>query len=838
MHSDFNRESVTIAQMDGSEVTDFETRVAVDEKATTTFVEDSNVEMGTSSRSIIGITTYVEKYSDIKSFLERPSLISNGQWTTAQTVNQQLATGDIAPLLSSVTMWAEKIKGFNLIRGDFMIKVQINASPFHQGKLLLHYLPCYANFVAVNPQYGKFKNKHLTQKIQHPHIEIDCRKTSVVMRVPYVAPTQWYALKEGYYDWGTWFLDVFSPLNIGTAAPVGQQYVDFAVYAWWENVELNAPTVPQMSNVSKSKVRRKGGEVKEAAENSGPITMGLRKAGKVANALSGIPILLEIASGTEWVTNILANVTSVFGWSKPRELNGNMVTARQIFRYAGTCDGPDLAIPGGVSALNRLEVIDYGSYTNEDEMSLAFLYSVPYYVGAFTWAATVGQGTSLLSHKLSPLSFLNTDSDTVNAIVTNYEYHVPFTYLARMNKLWRGKLNLTLKFIKTQMHSGRLQIIWVPCNLPNVTPGLVNGAFNKRAIVDIRTEDTVTFELPFLLYSDYAPTTPITPTNAYSGQFDIVVLNDLRSPESCAQDIQVQWFISAGSDYELACPGQTTSGSVPYVPQMDQTYITKCQMDGGELLKSSVDQGMEMPTMEIGGVNTSDDLLFHSKRSVGERVLSIKQWLLRNSALNSNATTTFNWSTAGNLLLDPYFLTVWQNDPATGAVKTTSLAGDHLSLLGPCFAFMRGGLRYSFFISTYTTGQFTPKTFSAIAPSNGFFATSPINTTAQILLGSYNTSLNPYGPVGCYPLEPVNWTEGNDLVYQHVPYYSRLPMMLTSYYNGIDTPTSDPGRPLSSLYLQKAGSAPQLFPVVQRAVADDFQLLFFTGCPPLASSHA
>lgn len=838
MHSDFNRESVTIAQMDGSEVTDFETKVAIDEKATTTFVEDSNVEMGTSSRSTIGITTYVEKYSDIKSFLERPSLISNGQWTTSQTINQQLATGDIAPLLASVTMWAEKIKGFNLIRGDFMIKVQINASPFHQGKLLLHYLPCYANFVAVNPQYGKFKNKHLTQKIQHPHIEIDCRKTSVVMRVPYVAPTQWYALKEGYYDWGTWFLDVFSPLNIGTAAPVGQMYVDYAVYAWWENIELNAPTVPQMSNVSKSKARRKGGEVKESAENSGPITMGLRKAGKVANALSGIPVLSEIASGTEWVTNILANVTSVFGWSKPRELNGTTVVAQQIMRYAGTCDGPDLAFPGGVSALNRLEVIDYGSYTNEDEMSLAFLYSIPYYVGEFSWTATAGQGTNLLSEKLSPLSFLNTDSDTVNSIVTNYEYHVPFTYLARMNKLWRGKLNLTLKFIKTQMHSGRLQITWIPCNLPNVTPGLVTGSFNKRAIVDIRTEDTVTFELPFLLYSDYAPTTPITPTLDYSGQFDIVVLNDLRSPESCAQDVAVQWFISAGSDYELACPGPVTSGSVPYVPQMDSRWMTKCQMDGGELLKNSIDQGMEMPTMEIGGVNTSDDLLFHSKRSVGERVLSLKQWLLRNSSIHSSTSPTFDWTSTNNILLDPYFLSVWQNDASTGAVKTTAVLGDHISLFAPCFAFMRGGLRYTLFYDAKTSANSTFKCFSAIAPSNGFFSTSPLNTSAQILLNPYNTSLTPYGPVGCYPLEPVNWNDNSECIYQHVPYYSRLPMMLTSYYNGIDTPTSDPGRPLSSLYLWKADTSSEVPPVIQRAVADDYQLLFFTGCPPLATSHA
>jgi len=121
------------------------------------------------------------------------------------------------------------------------------------------------------------------------------------------------------------------------------------------------------------KVKRRGGEVKETAENEGPITMGLRKTSKVAGILSAIPVLSQFTKPVEWVTNILAGATAVLGWSKPRELTGQTVVMQQIMRYGGTCEGPDVSFPGGVSCLNRLQAVDYASYTNEDEMSLAFV---------------------------------------------------------------------------------------------------------------------------------------------------------------------------------------------------------------------------------------------------------------------------------------------------------------------------------------------------------------------------------------------------------------------------------------------------------------------------------
>jgi len=76
----------------------------------------------------------------------------------------------------------------------------------------------------------------------------------------------------------------------------------------------------------------------------------------------------------------------------------------------------------------------------------------------------------------------------------------------------------------------------------------LNSAYALRAIVDIRTEDEITFELPYLIQSDYIK------NDVASGRIDILVLNDLRGPESVAQNIDVQVFYRAGDDFEYAVP--------------------------------------------------------------------------------------------------------------------------------------------------------------------------------------------------------------------------------------------------------------------------------------------
>ncbi len=811
--------------MDGRVVTDFESSVTMDKEETTDFVEAAAVVNGATSNSTFEVSTYVENSVGIKEFLGRPIKIGGGQWTTATAPGGNLFTSSIAALLTGNPMWADKIRGFNLIRGDFMIKIVINASPFQQGRLLLHYLPNYNNFVAVNPNYGKFKNKTLVQKLQHPHVEIDARTTSVVMRIPYIAPTAWYAITENYYDWGTVWLDVFSALVTGPSAPVSQAYVDYAVYGWFENVELNANTVPQSSG----RVIRGGSE--EVKENSGPIEIGLRKVSKVANAISGIPLVSSYAKGVAWASNISADVASVFGWSKPREEEGQTNVYKQTLRYAGTCDGPNSALPGGISVLNRLETIDYGSYTNEDEMSTKFLYSVPYFAGAFTWNVGDAPGHNYYSHKLSPTSILTTVTDTVGAHSLTYEEHVPFTYLAKFFAFWRGSLKLTMKFVKTQMHSGRLQVTWTPINNPGTTPDLTTSSYSKRAIIDIRTEDTVTFELPYLIFSDYLPTAANSYEATTSGQIDVMLLNDLRAPESCAQSIEVLVFISAGDDFELAVPCPCEDSSVPYIPQSSEVVIARPQSSEAVLVRDSIKQGTTMVSKEIGGVNTRKDDLFHAKRCIGEKLMSVKSLLLRNQSIQGFTGSSLNIHTVTDLVFDPWYMSATDLG-ATGLQRAPDFVGDAFSLIGLMYAYSRGSIN----MTGYDTSS-TNRMFTVVAPNQSTpFTTQPhTNAVMHNTWFANNVSLNAGNNYIVF--EPCNIIDEPGFAYQHVPYYNKFPFALNTYYNSVDDVSVNYSKPVTTLQFSQAGNF-STNTAFLRSVGDDFQFMFFTGAPCLVRSYA
>jgi hypothetical protein len=529
-----------------------------------------------------------------------------------------------------------------------------------------------------------------------------------------------------------------------------------------------------------------------------------------------------MAKTVEWAANIGSSIASIFGWSKPRLNEPQTIITSQTLRYAGVCDGPEVAIPGGLSCLNRLETIDYGSYTNEDEMSLPFLYSVPYYSTSISWSAGAGQGTSLLSKLISPNNIITTDSDTVAGHTLNYEYHVPFTYLSRAFRFWRGSIKVTLKFVKTQMHSGRLQVTWTPCTTVSNTPSQTTGVYSLRTIIDIREEEVVSLELPYLMYSDYLATSGGSQPSS-SGQLDIIVLNDLRGPESVSQTIQMQVFYSAGDDYELAVPTNFATGSTTYIPQSN----------GDELVIKSVDQGAILQKVAVGGKSTKHNPLWHATRCIGEKLMSIKSLLLKNSIINS-FKSGFVWTSANNMEFFPFFVPAC-NLSAGGLVSSVAIGGDAYSFLAPMYAFYRGAANFTIFDAVSNTNTFA----TGVNPGYDFSSqTQPL--IENTLLNSnmfWGTTISPVGGQGQWPFNPSNILDRPGLGMQHVPYYNRFPMSLVTLMNGVDTPLTDPSTPIGWGYTV-AGSNFSTQTILQRHMGDDFQLMFFIGCPPIPVSYS
>lgn len=826
-----NKSAVVIPQSDSKEITDFTSDMTRHQQSTTTFYESAPVVVGEQTQPTAHVSTYIEQLADIKAFLAKPYLLASGSWSTTDIAGAVLAYGDIGPYLSSIPLWADKVSGFNLVRGDFIVRVEINASPFQQGKLLTHYVPCYSNFVALNAKFGKRVNNSLTSKVQHPHVELNCDKASVSLRIPYISPSHFYGKKEGYYDWGRWFLEVYSALKTGTAAPASQMVVDYLVYGYFENIELAAPCVPQSG---KREMKLNRNRVIESEENKGPIEEGLRKVGATAKILDDVPLLSEFSKPVSWASDILAKMAHVWGWSKPRELNGVTVFSEQIGRYAGTADGPSLAMPGGVKADNSLTTIDYASYTNEDEMSLPYLFKIPYYDSELTWTSDMGQGYSLLDTYICPQNMYQSYTDTVGAKTVIYHQYAPLGYMSQFFRFWRGGIELTLKFVKTRMHSGKLQVVFTPVTTVSTGATLTNAAYALRALVDVKTEDEITLTLPFLAFTDYLSTGttggPALPK--YSGRLQIQVLNDLRAPESCSQSIGIQVFYRGAPDFEYSVPCNNTKAAIPYIPQSGKGEI----MHGRET-------GIEIARDVIGGMEVKHDEVMHAERCVGEKVLSIKQLLLRNSPMWP-IKYGFMWnagSTAFGFL--PHFLPAAQLKAGTGDMNVPTFGGDMMGMLVPMYAFFRGSVNW------YVRDAEEPDTGSVVyrfgnipGAINGSNALADVY--ARLTLAPKNlipdvsttSSVNTDAPIlglTTVPAMPTNFVETRNLAYQHIPYYNALPLTLTAQYTGAEQ-INDPSIPYGTFVLFTGGTSG--IPLVQRAVGDDFRCHFFMGCPPIPYS--
>jgi len=104
------------------------------------------------------------------------------------------------------------------------------------------------------------------------------------------------------------------------------------VYGWFENIKVFGAS--HHANVSSTYLKNKIAEynriidaqiqINTRNEQPGVVSTVASGVSKIAGALSGVPVVGSIAGSVGWLSDIVSNVASVFGFSRPTSIKENI----------------------------------------------------------------------------------------------------------------------------------------------------------------------------------------------------------------------------------------------------------------------------------------------------------------------------------------------------------------------------------------------------------------------------------------------------------------------------------------------------------------------------------
>lgn len=782
---------------------------------TTVFLDDAPMQMNDIAPKPQHTGLLPIRDQAISDFLAKPQLLAVTSWSASQVANVVVYTFKPETALLA-PVFADKISGFRYIRATAVVRMVINAEPFHAGKLIMSFIPCHDNL-----QGNVFRDLCLNQVTQHPNVEIDCRESMCMMRIPYITPADYFDLATTTIpiSWGKVDVHVLSPLKTGSG---GISDLDVSIFVHFEDVELAAPTLPQSGlKIEKRKNRPAraravpitAGESEALAK--GPLSSALMTGAHIAEALASMPMLAPVATPASWVARGLSGVASWFGWSKPMVDSAPTSVARRMVPNMANATGSSLAPSLGLFHDTSLTVLDNLGGVPQDEMSFLYLKSIKAYTSSFTMNTTQTSDTALYNKSICPTllgEYVSYAGSTHGWACQSYP---PGFYLANYFKYWKGGVRLHLKIAKTDYHSGRILITFTPGNNPTAPTTAAASVYSLREIVDIRQTSEFVMDLPYLL------NTPYQTNDGTSGFLKIIVLNELRAPAVVANSIDFVVYYSCCDDFEVAA----IDGSYPNTSGAPKSVLPFYPQAGSEGSVEGVIGGY------VCGTPSTED----AEACVGECFTSVKQLMTRytKAVFVAQQATSF-----GYIQIPPFFLGGVYSTNGTGAMTQSALSGDALSAFASGYAFMRGSVKL-----LMSTVQGDP---IGDCVGTAFKWEQPESSVISSYAGSATQQEEAYGDVFSTPLtqlRPVQHYDPTGLVEVSVPYYNRYRCSLVDSTNDViescklDTAVRMPTLPRTVVGLGYE-STDDFNIMLRRSTGEDFQLGYFLGFPPILTAYA
>lgn len=848
------------------------------------------------STDYLDMTTREERIHNIRDFLSRPIVITTGLWSSSvvpEGTGSQLYTANFPEVLISNTMYQEKLRGFVGLRATLVIKVQVNSQPFQQGRLLLQYIP-YAQYMESRVT---LINKTLQGRSGCPRTDLDISMgTEIEMRIPYVSPHVYYNLITGQGSFGAIYLNVYSQLRDQVS---GTGNIEYTVWAHMEDVDVQYPTgasiftgsSPNFASLAEKLASGKmtseevremytnktfgkapaniyaqaSFELTELKTNNSP-SKGIGQIAEGLNTLSRIPIIGNVFTKPAWISSAASNIFKMLGFSKPTvqglpcesKLRGQVRMANY--------DGADTSHKMALSSCNEIETKSGLSGTSSDEMALSHVLGIPNYWDTFDWPSSgTGSetGSVLWDNFVTPFKVKNFSPTVTDVFRTTH-----MGYVANSFGLWRGSIVYTFKFVKTQYHSGRLQISFIPFYYnTTISTGVPDTSKAQRMIVDLRTSTEVSFTVPYVSSrpwmhcirpeSSWLGTDNAKMFNAVTGIVRVEVLNKLVAANNVFPSIETIVEVNGGPDLTFANP---TCPS--YVPYGGTISATNSEVSANEIAQeysvvrpraqtSVMGANEAIPRNEAQKGIHPMPIDTHSISSnwspeancTGEKIMSIRQLIKRFGQFNANSITLNDSSKFNSIVLAPF------SHQVAPTSKPTTRKMTQLEYYYYLYAFWRGSMRYKFVSETTEY----PSLDAGRKKSNIYWDISMFSSmqdTLNSLVSAFSASVNIL--VEYLTGSSVDNSISSNIIIDpgvegvmefEVPYYNVSHISPATQYSNADRSLNVDnilrGHIPPCAVVLRPRTAPSTSNVVYttfwRAPGDDFSLSYLVGVPPLVN---
>lgn len=703
---------------------------------------------------------------DLMRMVSRPTFIGTYKWPSSgagSTPRSNLVSFQVPYDLIISALNIAPFANFKFFRCESInIKVQLNATRFQAGKLLATYVPLTNKNTVANWHWTNF-----AAATSVPHFFLDASSSSTAeLSIPFVHPQGYLSIslettaqdvEDALQYLGYFSVNVFNQLRVGAAG--ASDSAVFSVFAEIVGAQFKVPrpsTQTRVRGIAQGGVASTTYNIDNRYAKVGDMTLPAETTGDAFDAGRGAKVDV-----------------SAMGMDKPSWTINPLAIYRRALPYLAHSRNIETTdrLTFDPSSQNLCSFEHFG--TKEDQMSMRYLTGLPTWYWTFQWTTANVANTLLLTGLVGPFSNSLTESNGIvlasGSVVAPLFEVTLLDYVSMPFSFWRGAIDMKISIAATGFHTGRLWVGFHPGETAAATT--IEASLGQFGVmIDLQDEARewhVSF--PFLSPTPWKRVPHGPPAIAefasldtiltfVTGVWSIRVVNPLIVPDNVTGTIDVNVFLSGGSDYELAYPGNSNTSVVPYNPFVapsargvaqsqrvrcnsqsrrrrvrlgrhrepslartnfdGSTCLGICSFNLGRGIAQMATEGvtqvdMRSETAMVGATLSAAPGVVRPDRHFGERISSVRDCLKRFFVLDQITQQTFSRDntvsdTFGNsayFAISSYLSTVpvmdaipqyWPNVGSTGDGANQTANCGLLGWFGILYRFWRGGMRFKF----------------------------------------------------------------------------------------------------------------------------------------------